>query len=84
MGVSDDGSDVVGNTYGPDPNAPFGPSSTQAFRWTETSGIVGLGYLPGRTSSIAFDASGDGSAVVGYSIFGSGFPGESDEAFRPD
>lgn len=42
---------------------------TEAFRWTESSGIVGLGIRPGGDFSIANDVSADGTAVVG---FGSG------------
>ncbi|UCD29721.1 MAG: hypothetical protein JSV03_04350 [Planctomycetota bacterium] len=40
----------------------------QAFRWTETEGMVGLGFLPLHDrQSEAFSVSADGSVVVGYS-----------------
>ena len=37
----------------------------QAFRSTQETGIVGLGFLPGYAESIAFGVSADGSVVVG-------------------
>lgn len=42
---------------------------TEGFRWTESSGMVGLGLRPGGDFSIANDVSEDGSVIVG---FGSG------------
>jgi uncharacterized membrane protein len=39
----------------------------EAFRWTQTEGMVGLGLLPGATFSDANDASADGSWIVGMS-----------------
>lgn len=76
FGVSADGSTVVGwssvysrNEYG---------SAGEAFRWTQASGMQGLGFLAETDShSIAYGASADGSVVVG----GSGRGGWS-EAFR--
>jgi probable HAF family extracellular repeat protein len=59
-GASADGSVVVGDSYG------------HAFRWTQSSGMVGLGNLPGQTYSYARDVSANGSIVVGYS----GLPSE--------
>lgn len=39
----------------------------QAFRWTSTTGLVGLGFLrPGQGYSEAAAVSGDGSTIVGY------------------
>lgn len=38
----------------------------QAFRWTPTEGMSGLGYKPGYIASTAYGISGDGSVVVGY------------------
>jgi uncharacterized membrane protein len=38
-----------------------------AYRWTQSIGVVGLGYLPGHGNSSAFAASFDGSVVVGES-----------------
>ncbi len=71
-GVSADGSVVVGVSYG------YSPLFTEAFRWTSTGGMVGLGYLSGGTdSSWARGISADGTIVVGESISASG-----NEAFR--
>ncbi len=63
-GTSDDGTVVAGN-------ARIG-SSHQAFRWTEATGMIGLGYLPGDNDSYAGQpgwqpVSGDGSTIVGGS-----------------
>ena len=59
-GVSGDGRVVVGATYAP---------RTHAFRWTQTTGIVGLGLLYGDDLiSEAYDASADGSVIVGHSL----------------
>lgn len=45
-----------------------GQSSTQrAFRWTQASGAVDLGVLPGHVQSLATSMSADGSIVVGTS-----------------
>ena len=63
--VSADGSVVVG----------VSPSSsgTEAFRWTESGGMVGLGDLPGGIfHSNASGVSADGSVVVGRSYSSSG------------
>jgi probable HAF family extracellular repeat protein len=69
-GVSADGSVVVGNS--------FNGSNTEAFRWTSSSGMVGLGILPPYSSSAARAASADGSVVAGE-IRSVSTPGE---AFR--
>jgi probable HAF family extracellular repeat protein len=63
-GVSADGSVVVGQSGG---------GGFQAFRWTQATGVVGLGSLLIGDSSSASGASADGSVVVGKS---------GDEAFR--
>lgn len=70
VAASADGSVVVGRG-----NALLGPGSpypgqvtVQGFRWTESDGMHGLGYLPGGWYyAIATDVSADGSVVVGYS-----------------
>lgn len=68
--VSADGSVVVGGVF---------PSfSWQAFRWTQSDGMVELGTLPGGVSSNAEAVSGDGSTVVGGAANASNYP----EAFR--
>jgi probable HAF family extracellular repeat protein len=61
--VSDQGSVVVGvGTYASSPTS----SDREAFRWTQETGMVGLGDLPGgETSSAASGVSADGSVVVG-------------------
>ncbi len=55
-GVNSDGSVVVGYAAGP---------SNQAFRWTQATGMVGLGFLAGYDWSYANAVSGDGQTVVG-------------------
>jgi probable HAF family extracellular repeat protein len=51
---------------------------TQAIRWTEADGAVGLGSLPdGNNNSFATSVSADGTVVVGSSSSASG-----DQAFR--
>jgi probable HAF family extracellular repeat protein len=60
VAVSADGSVVVGTS-----NAASG---FQAFRWTASGGMVGLGELPGgMLGSHARDVSADGSAIIGSS-----------------
>ena len=57
-----DGSTIVGRTGSPS------TSGLQGFRWTEESGMVGLGNLPGSDSndnSTPNAVSGDGSIIVG-------------------
>jgi len=54
-GVSADGSVITGM---------FGLIA-EAFRWTEGDGMVGLGLLPGGSSSMANGISADGLVVVG-------------------
>jgi probable HAF family extracellular repeat protein len=76
-GVSANGSVIVGRG-----STTSGSSLTaEAFRWTASSGIVGLGYLPGAGGeffeSSAFGVSGDGAVVVGVGSSASGY-----EAFR--
>jgi probable HAF family extracellular repeat protein len=73
LGVSNDGSVVVGYDYSP-------INESQAFRWTQSGGMVGLGYLPGgRFLSRANGVSGDGSVVVGS---GDSASASGTEAFR--
>jgi probable HAF family extracellular repeat protein len=70
IAVSGDGSAVAG--WGA---LPYGP---QAFRWTETGGMLGLGYLPGGDlESRARAISADGGSVVGEASSANGF----EEAF---
>jgi probable HAF family extracellular repeat protein len=57
-GISGDGRVVVGTA---------GLTGTEAFRWTEETGLVGLGALPGGALSRAEAVSADGEVVVGSS-----------------
>ncbi|MEM7787424.1 MAG: hypothetical protein AAF594_06835, partial [Bacteroidota bacterium] len=62
--VSSDGSVIVGSGAGLDNGSPW----SEAFRWTESGGMVGIGGLPGGlVSAGAFGVSSDGSVVVGSS-----------------
>ncbi|MFM9996918.1 MAG: PEP-CTERM sorting domain-containing protein [Phycisphaerales bacterium] len=75
LSCSIDGSVVVGRgdyTY----NAS-GIATAEAFRWTQATGMVGLGHL--ATSGLQYgwanDCSADGSVVVGYESTDNGFEG---------
>ncbi|MBX9792231.1 MAG: hypothetical protein K2Y37_25185 [Pirellulales bacterium] len=68
FGVSGDGSIVVGSGSSPE------AIPVQAFRWTDPTGIEGLGYLTAEPYSEGFAISADGSTIVGT--------GRSYEAFR--
>ena len=77
-GMSADGSTVVG--YNGSDNLTDWGSIKEATRWTETGGLESLGDLPGDTpSSLADDASADGSVIVGVAnaradfVFGQAF-----------
>lgn len=73
-GVSADGSAIVGWTTSTE-------LVTEAFRWTESTGLVGLGDLPGGDfESRAIGVSADGSVVVGSGSSGTG--SSADEAYR--
>lgn len=77
VGVSDDGSIVVGTASSK--NGPL-----EAFRWTEATGMMeGLGDLPeGDFYSVARTTSGDGKVVVGESRSGKDANEGHTEAFR--
>ena len=65
--VSRDGSAVAGYSTSP---ASFASTtgSTEAMRWTQATGMVGLGDLAGGAyNGRAFDISADGKTVIGYS-----------------
>ncbi|MEM1422859.1 MAG: hypothetical protein AAGH64_02540, partial [Planctomycetota bacterium] len=63
LGISGDGSTIIG-----DANAGF-----MAFRWTEATGMVALGDLPGGgVDSTPHDVSFDGSVIVGTGSTSSG------------
>jgi probable HAF family extracellular repeat protein len=62
--TSADGSVVVGDLELPGPGAPI---RFDAGRWTQATGWVSIGGLPGAENSDAWSVSGDGSVVVGVS-----------------
>jgi uncharacterized membrane protein len=65
-GISGDGKVVVGHVENSGPfTFPY-----QAFRWTPTEGMQGLGWLPQSGSSRANGVSRDGQTVVGVSMIG--------------
>ena len=69
-GVSNDGEVIVGfSGTGPDhaPSPVDEVPGDQAFLWTETDAMVGLGFLPDHGWSRATAVSGDGRVVVGSS-----------------
>jgi probable HAF family extracellular repeat protein len=70
LGMSDDGSAIVGYSY-------LVGGNTNAFRWTQAGGIANLGTL-GGTTSLARAVSSDGSVVVGHAYLVSG----AENAFR--
>lgn len=62
QGISGDGEIVVGMS-----RAGQTDEFAEAFRWTSTTGLVGLGYLqPGQSYSEAAAVSSDGAVVVGH------------------
>ena len=73
FGVSADGSVVVG--------ASNSRARVQAFRWTQETGMVGLGYSGWAKWGEAYGVSADGSVVVGRNVFDSPSYTHS-EAFR--
>ena len=73
--ASADGAVVVGESAsGDDPSS----APIEAFRWMESGGMVGLGFLPGGGSSQAHGVSADGAVVVGSGGLGGSFG----DAFR--
>ena len=59
FGVSADGATVVGRIYT--------GAGSEAFRWTNSTGMDRLGHLAGGNGlDVAYAVSGDGSLVVGY------------------
>ena len=63
--ISADGKTSAGNMW--NANSEIGTSSTQAYRWTATGGVSGLGFLPGGDYSATLALSSDGSTVIGIS-----------------
>ncbi len=71
-GITPDGRIIVGAAHTPTYNV-------EAFHWTQKTGIVFLGRLPGGTASGALAVSADGAVIVGGAT-APGFP--NSEAFR--
>ncbi|MCL6623679.1 MAG: hypothetical protein K6T17_03550 [Fimbriimonadales bacterium] len=64
-GASEDGTVIVGS-------AQLSNGFNRAFRWTQATGMVNLGTLPGGIRSVARGVSLDGNVVVGWSGFADG------------
>jgi len=54
----------------------------QAFRWTQETGMVGLGFLPDNVFSLAKNISADGAVVVGESSNNPPYSWDGNQAFR--
>lgn len=65
-GVSADGEVVVGFSRVLPPPSPE-ELMDEAFRWSSSEGMIGLGFLPGDNSSEASDVSANGQVIVGTS-----------------
>ncbi|MGL5167813.1 MAG: autotransporter domain-containing protein [Afipia sp.] len=66
--VNANGSVIVGQSSSNTVIDPIFMSSGEAFRWTQATGMVGLGTLaPSDIESNALAVSADGSVIVGYS-----------------
>ena len=74
LGMSADGSVVVGRTQG--------GSTFSAFRWTEGAGMTGLGFIDGTNRSEALAVNADGSVIVGAVGRNWFEPSEQRQAFR--
>ena len=61
--MSADGLVVVGDIR---PTGAINGDS-QAFRWNTSTGLIGIGFLPGKDSSTALGVNADGSVIVGNS-----------------
>lgn len=76
--ASADGSVVTGYGDAKDPDPNYRGQVYQAFRWTQSDGMQGLGFLPGGLKiSQAFGISADGTTIVGRSDSAQGL-----QAFR--
>ncbi len=75
FGVSNDGQIVVGQS------SSAVSSSGEAFKWTPSGGMVGLGLLPGGSTSIARAVSRDGTTIVGDANSTAAQPAGGTEAF---
>lgn len=64
-GISADGTVVVGSSSD---TVGFADPTTQAFRWSQATGMMGLGRLPGGGRAIARAISADHATIVGDSL----------------
>ncbi len=62
FGVSATGAAIVGSS-----SVNFNPDTVQAFRWTASTGITGLGFVTGGNWSSASAVSSDGNIIAGTS-----------------
>lgn len=65
LGVSSNGTVIVGDADFPDPGNLISGKSLQAFRWTQVGGFQNLNNSPEPTLSLATAVTGDGTVVVG-------------------
>ena len=72
--LSADGSTVVGRGRSVD-------GDIEAFRYTDDTGMLGIGHLPGGSYSDAYGVSADGAAVVGFANSSNTTSGLGWEAF---
>lgn len=68
--ISADGSVSVGMVANTDVNGVY--LDLQAYRWTASGGVQGLGYLPGDDRSEAYAVTPDGTTILGSSYSSSG------------
>ncbi len=85
--VSADGSVVAGNSFSSRTRVGlFSPDSTEMFRWTRETGMVGLGFLHDEDrrggASNVYDMTPDGRVIVGSSDARPGEPYRWFEAVR--
>jgi probable HAF family extracellular repeat protein len=67
--ISADGTTIVGYSSSTASSANNTLLKAEAYRWTDATGTLPLGDLPGGDYySVALDVTADGSAVIGYSV----------------
>jgi uncharacterized membrane protein len=73
--VSHDGAIIAGRgNYDIDPNPPYTLINVEGMRWTQATGCVGLGDLPGSiVESTMLGISGNGQVLVGYGHSAAGY-----------
>jgi hypothetical protein len=78
--ISADGTVSVGDVFNYDPQA-LAIIASQAYRWTSSGGVQGIGYLPGGNRSTASAVTPDGSQVLGSSSTATSPDGSPDTFF---